>query len=114
MGILIFDSFITLIAVGYTAYLIYARRRPRLIENKIQKYKSGTREHSIYRQLYTPQFLAIALITSLSFAWGLTIDLVETLRGNAPFVLKSAGLLINLTLGAVALYLLYKLFWKRR
>jgi hypothetical protein len=112
--IFILDILITLVAIGYTVYLVYARYNPELAERNYHKHKANPQAYGIYRKLYSPQFLIIAIITALSFALSLAISIVASVNGSIPSYVSIIEFVVRMVSGLVVLYLVYVLFWKKR
>jgi hypothetical protein len=105
---------IPLAFMAYTAHLLYARYHPEVAERKYQKYKTDPQNLMLYRKVYSPQFLILALTLAATFVLDLGITLFELLHGPVPQEVKAVGFIINMILGVIGLYFAYVLFLKKR
>jgi len=101
-----------LIASGFTAFTIY------LICVRVKhipaadKYK-GTPSYGLYKKIYSPRFLVIAIANTLLILLGLAYQIFSSLLGPPPFFVEMLSFIMQLGVYIVLVYLLVLLFRKK-
>jgi len=96
-------------AVLYTSYLIYVRLNKTKREAIFRKHKPATPRYDYYRMRYSPQYLPVVIIVTLSFISNAVRDMLSNTR--YPFLRSTLLYLTLILLGSsVALYLRFRIF----
>lgn len=102
------------VAIGAASYLAQVMKRTNKRDRILESRKHRVTEFKVYEKVYSWNFLTLWLLLIVEFFFSLIDDVFRQNDGTRLHVLVWLWVILFIPISAAQLYLLFKIFWKKK